>query len=363
MTSRRTKLNNVCQPFYMFLHGRPEDGSLSLSTGVARSLKDDWEVALADISYNQTREVEMREDDIQVVICARRIHHSQYTSVMKTLSDHGTDITEFKRDHFPKFPYAAIFTLQRRGTKVKTPSGRYALEPFITEMNKRLRNPDFFYGRGPMLIFENDTLLASWHYHKDYLMEVCCFPIFIAHVRRMIGMPEPSSDEFKEIVDNMFSDQDTVLHDWKFPIKRTPLLVECNLCDHNGLATVPHSCASDSEGHVLRVIGQDPEMAFGKHLNIEIPNRYYVPVRASGFTEVNVRILTAEYHVPVCFDGQVTIVLHFKPRSDSCVAVDEEAHPRRIRSRDVVTEFQFNQTYETRFKPFKTTFKRVDKKD
>ena len=363
-SGRRTKLNKTCNPFYLFLHGKPENGCLSLSTGVARSLSSDWEMALTDVSYNQTNAFEAKAEEIQLVMCSPAAYKVQYELVKSRLmADHATWISSFPADYFRNFPNACLVTLKaRNGSTLMTPEGPYDFTSWTEEINSRLTKPDFFFGRGIKLFFENGNVRVSWHYCKGFNKQVFFFPCFGEHSRNIMGMPDIASEGFKDIINRMSDNMDTLLPEWIFPQRRTPLLIECNLCEHNGQARREHSCTEHSEGHVLRIIGQEPTLEFGRHLNLAMDNRYYVPVRASGFTEVKVRIISADHYLPACFAGHVSIVIHFQPRNPTCSLEDKEPHPRGTRSRpNIQTDFNFAKTYETVFRPFKTLSKPVIK--
>ena len=342
----KTKLKDTCHPFYMFLHGKPENGALRLSTGLARSLKSEWEVALSNITYNQMNDFEIVGDEMQMVMAAPSQYSSEYHIVKSWMSKHLKFDAEYAPDHFTKFSNACLVTMCKDGTPIKSPTGRFSLTEWIDEVNALIANSEFFAGPGVKIWRENDENIIQWHYHKSNVMKVFFFPIFNEAARYVLGMPDPITPAFKTIINKMVDNKNTVLTESAVTLKRTPLLIECNLCEHNGLATLHHTCATSTEGHVLRIISQNPDMEFGKPQTVEFKQLQFVPLRASGFTEVKVRILNADSLSPACFDGVVNIGMYFRPRDASCSTSDRETHPRSFRSSVEHTTMDLSDTWE-----------------
>ena len=161
----------------MFLHGKPENGCLSLSTGVARSLSSDWEMTLTDVSYRPML-LKRRKKNSNLLCVHTAAYKVQYKLVKSRLmADHATWISSFPADYFRNFPNARLVTLKaRNGYTLMTPAGPYDFTSWTEEINSRLTKPDFFFGRGIKLFFENRNVRVSWHYCKGFNKQVFFSP-------------------------------------------------------------------------------------------------------------------------------------------------------------------------------------------
>lgn len=328
----------------MHLHGIPEKGALTLSTGVPRHMRNDWDVGLTSISYAMTDEFHSAGEELEIIFLAEpgdiEEHHNGTNNAR--IMQHATPVRDMGYHYFSQFARAYIFKMRKHGKNLKSPSGILTLDTWMMEMNNILKNDLMYKGAGLYLFRDGNKCGVAWHYMKDY-ENVYCFPIFSQKIRRMIGMPEPGTSSFKSMIDSLTSNRNIILPNTSYPFKEAPILVECNMVEHNGLAEDDHQCQKSTSGHILRMV-ESMDTSGRRSVHHEYTNTQYVPVQVNSFTEIKLRMVSSDSLEPIITDGMVNMVLHFRPRDKNCSVNEERAyHPM---TRGLVTPSELGQHIE-----------------
>jgi hypothetical protein len=250
-------------------------------------------------------------------------------------------VSEFPKDHFnrevfkPHMGRAVRLRMVKDGRPRKTPKGNFTLADFILQLQEAANCPFLDTAGLGNITYTDDKLAVTWGRHMSYSPNVWLLPIYNEEIRRIIGMPEPESESFRAMIIRSWLVRSRQIElKPKCGVPRVPLLIELNLVEHNGQATEGHKCNMRTDGHTLCVVPQAPDMQFNRPQLIQFKDSdlVHIPVMASLFSEVKLRILSAETLEPASFDGVVNIELRFTPRERSaCAAEVRESHPRQTR--------------------------------
>ena len=345
--------DNNCDDFYLFVRGKAERGEVSISTGVPRSLAGRWEMALETLYCNTTNEFEMEAEEIMFLMCAREEHEADYKHVRDRIHREFHIHTDYTKGLFEQLPFACLLVKKNKdGSFAKTPRGKFTPQEYVDAMNEQLRsNYEYvFHGSGIHLIFDKNRprmLSLNWNYTYYQFKKVFFLPIFGTKSRRLLGMPDLGTLQFSNMVNGLTSNKNILLKNNIFPRPDTPLMVECNLCEHNGVATnLLHKCKTHNDGHVLRVLAKNWDSVvidYNKH------QLTYVPIQAAAFTRVTLNITSAESRMPFVINGSVNAVLHLRPRM-TCETGETPEGRRKARSDPLLT-LSLSEDYKTKIEP------------
>lgn len=321
----------TCRPFFLYLRGKPDKGRLKLSTGVPRTLGQEWDIALTQVTYTRTDDLYFEEGSVELLFFCEN-DEDQFKRVASWYPKWFRHVKTFPTDFFTKYRYAHLVELiNQHGQKVPTPSGRLKPLQWVNQMNDVLRHNEFYKdNRSPYVYFSNEdaTLPVIGWQSQITCDHVKILPLFNANVRRILGLPELNTYAFRKMIDNCIKSEDIPCRDHRL-YNTQAMMFECNLVEHNGEGEEHHTCSTSLKGHVLRIVS--PSSVLAKQ-NIEFDDRYYIPVQSSGFTEVTIDVTSPDTGLPVCFNGCVSLVLHFRPRTTDCKLLDRELHPRAERA-------------------------------
>lgn len=326
-TVRKTKMRDLCRPFYLHLHGNQREKGLTLSTGIPRSMRGNWDVALTSVSYTHTDKIDLTGETIQMLILSPADQYEAYTTVLSSMKHNAAFVRAYEPTYFKYFPHACLCYMLKNGVPASRPHGTFTLDEYITLLNNEMKDTSFYAHPGLSIFKKGNQCGVAWNYQKNHYYNVFCFPIFSETIRRMIGMPDLESHSFKKMINSLANNSNVILPESCFPFKRTPLYIECNLCEHNGIAGPGHKCSTDTEGHNLRLVSQNPDKEYNVPQHMEFRYPQYVPIQVNTFTEIRVRIVAADSRKPIVCDGMINLVLHLRPRDSDCSVDDREIHP------------------------------------
>lgn len=333
----KSKVKSACQPFYLYLNGRPNDGSLTLSTGFARVMKNNWEVALSSITYSESDKFQIEGDELEMIACVDSANRGVLDRYQRENYWQEFElIKEYPNNRFDGFERCLRLRMKDcvSGKTLVSPSGRFTPSVYFEELSKSLKTQATNYAEN-FIKFDGHKL--SVMFDSNWKRRVICFfPLFNEKIRKLIGMPDPDSDAFVKMINTPGT---VTFEDLHIPLPKTPIIIESNLCEHNGVAQLGHKCNTRTDGHVLRIISQGSEAEFNKtqHVEYDESNRIFIPLRGKVFTEVKLNLISADTLDPTVFQGPVAVSLYFRPRpGPECSAIESETHPRR--SRETVEE-------------------------
>ena len=337
VVERGIKETNYSNPFYLYFHGRlNDDGIIEMTHNEQRTLTGNWGVALSQIDFKQTQTIAVKSEEIPMLILSQAHHKKSYDYFLSTaMANRAVVVEQAKNDYFENFPHASIIIPQKlSGESAKTPEGRFTFEDWrdivVYEMNEAMNGISMNLNLDRRC--DSDLrIVNSWNYAKISPnispRSVIVFPIFKMKTRKLLGIPELDTPEFKAMINKLIDTKDSVFGFGNFNLVRRNLAVECSIVEHNGTAEKGHLCYrnDDPEGHLLRNIRQEPNILFGHRLFIEYNNedRLYMPVCTSvnkdepfTLSRVRIRLLSSDSRHPICCDGPVNLLLHFVPEPE-----------------------------------------------
>lgn len=345
--------DNNCDDFHLFLQGKVYRGEISISTGVPRSLAGHWEMALETLHCNTTDEFEIEAEELMFIMCAREEHESDFKDVRNRMHSEFHIHTDYSKGLYDQVPFASLLIKKNRdGSFTKTPRGKFTPQAYVDAMNQALRPNDyyFYHGSGVHLLFDKNkptALELNWNYALLHFKKVIMLPIFGQKSRRLLGMPDLGTMQFTNMINGLTSNMNILLKNNALPRPDTPLLVECNLCEHNGVASnFLHKCKTHYDGHVLNIITRN-----GGKVSVVYPKeqRKYIPLQSAAFTRVTLNITSAESRIPFNINGIVNAVLHLRPRL-KCTA-PEPAEARRKTRSDPLLTLSLSEDYKNKTEP------------
>lgn len=332
--------------FYTFLRGTATRGIVSVSTGIPKSLTGAWEVALTGLHCQTTQQFEMESEQLMFIMCAKQEHEQQFLEVRSSMTNVFHIHTDYQDGLFSELPKASLLIMKDSPTKFrKTPSGRFTRETYIHAMNEALRPIEGIFRHSIHLYEEkerNNELALNWEYHRHHHRRVYFFPIFGVKSRSLLGLPELGTPQFSFLINSLVKNCNIILLNNTMPRPNTPMMIECNVCEHNGVAEREHMCLSSADGHVLRVLSRTSATVAAQ---MDGEARTYIPMQSSVFTTIKLVLTNADSRIPLIINGCVNAVLHMRPRHTTFDQKLSMAELRRLTRNEESAMLALSQSY------------------
>ena len=313
--------SNVSEPFTLYLRSElNRTGLLRLPLHTARTLQGRWGVCLKQMCYRKSRQELIRSEPFSFLIYATQQNLNEYNKAIDILDRQNklSNQTTLPISTFNTYTHACIaniFESDRKKRILSTPSGYYTIIDFLKNINGTLSM--IFPSVSVSYANSNSRVQIKVGFVSGFEKKLHVFPLFGPQTRKLLGMPEPDSQEFKNMM-NSFREDDIVMMSRDIAShEKSNLLVESSIIEHNG-ASVEHDCSQTKEdptGHVMAVVSQADthDLTHGQPVTYTSGNNNYQPLVLSMFDEIVLRVALEDTSQESEFPDIISAILCFKP--------------------------------------------------
>ena len=281
----------------------------------ARTLPGKWEVAAKSVSYTNGFDQVIEGFDLDVMWLIRDESTRDWLKYdMSARTDLPQDIARRYNPHF-KYGYIENLTIKtgNRYRRARVKGGSYkGSADFIKEINSLFSSWWLSIGQ----TYENSRTLwldpshdrMSIHPAIPEGHQCIAIPLLNEHVSKLLGIPEPNTDEFvRMVLEYEMQNYNCLVSPSMIDFKEGKHILTLNT------SLVESTVPDDGAMNVLKILPDDSGRQFNEQITHEFNNMTYLPVNTSALNKIGLSLkYEGSKRLANNFTGILAAMLHFR---------------------------------------------------